>query len=200
MKIAPPKVILMSATLPTITQLPELYNSIVTNHPEMIVKSFVASEAKIGCALISSNGALYAPHITSKTVNEIKIIFSNGLSVPVEEKDCHEARDNDQKFTDFVFSKYVSAKDLIMEPGKLTGTYDKDYFRRVSRNLSIEKVHNVELSENLQNKVDLLMTKIDNLENIYNQHIPKIMENLDSLNKKMDTIYKKMVGNDNPTQ
>lgn len=129
--------------------------------------------------------------------NGIKVVFSNGLSVPVEEKDCHEARDKDQKFTDFIFAKYVSAKDLSMDPGKLAGTYDKDYFKRVSRNLSPENALKAELSEGLQNKVDLLMTKIDNLENIYNQHIPKIMENLDTLNKKMDFIYKKMVGENN---
>jgi tetrahydromethanopterin S-methyltransferase subunit G len=87
-----------------------------------------------------------------------------------------------------------------MEPGKLTGTYDKDYFRRVSRNLSTDKVPKAELSASLQNKVDLLMTKIDNLESIYNQHIPKIMENLDTLNKKMDFIYKKMVGDSTQNQ
>lgn len=128
--------------------------------------------------------------------NAIKVVFSNGLSVPVEEKDCHEARDKDLKFTDFIFSKYVSAKDLSMEPGKLTGTYDRDYFQRVSRNLSTDSDLKPELSANLQNKVDLLMAKIDNLEKIYNRHIPKIMENLNTLNKKMDFIYKKMVGED----
>lgn len=132
--------------------------------------------------------------------NGLKVLFSNGLSVPVEEKDCLEARDNDQKFTDFVFSKYVSANDLLMEPDKLSGIYDKDYFRRVSRNLSPQNTPNIELSSSLQNKVDMLMTKIDNLESIYNLHVPKIMENLDSLNRKMDLIYKKMLGSENPSQ
>lgn len=129
--------------------------------------------------------------------NGIKVVFSNGLSVPVEDKDCHDARESDQKFTDFIFSKYVSAKDLSMEPGKLSGSYDKDYFRRVSRNLSPQKDLNIELSSSIQTKVDLLMTKIDNLERVYNLHVPKILENLDSLNKKMDTIYKKMMENEN---
>lgn len=128
--------------------------------------------------------------------NGIKVVFSNGLSVPTEEKDCHEARDKGLKFTDFIFSKYVSAKDLAMDPGKLNKTYDKDYFRRVSRNILAGNVPKEKLSESLQNKVDLLMSKIDNLEKIYNEHIPKIMENLDTLNKKMDYVYKKMVGRD----
>lgn len=75
MKIAPPKIILMSSTLPTYYQLPELYDAILNNNPNMIIKSFVASEAKIGCALIDSNGSLYAPHLYSKTVDEIKCIL-----------------------------------------------------------------------------------------------------------------------------
>ncbi|AYV85622.1 MAG: hypothetical protein Satyrvirus26_11 [Satyrvirus sp.] len=76
MKIAPPKIILMSATLPTENQLSDLYGNIVKSHPGMVVKSFSSSEAKIGCALISSSGELFAPHIGSKTVDEIKYILS----------------------------------------------------------------------------------------------------------------------------
>lgn len=75
MKIAPPKIILMSSTLPTYVQLPELYDAILNDNPKMVIKSFVASEAKIGCALIDSNGSLYAPHLYSKTVDEIKCIL-----------------------------------------------------------------------------------------------------------------------------
>ncbi|XWV26974.1 hypothetical protein QJ857_gp0075 [Tupanvirus soda lake] len=76
MKIAPPKVILMSATLPTAEQLPEFYNAIVDSNPGMIVKSFASSEAKIGCALISSSGELYAPHMGCETVSDIEHILS----------------------------------------------------------------------------------------------------------------------------
>lgn len=72
MKIAPPKIILMSATLPTIDQLDIEYQSIIRNHPGMVCKSFTPTEAKIGCALISQSGKLFAPHIGCKTVDELK--------------------------------------------------------------------------------------------------------------------------------
>src|SRR3984885_8958206 len=69
MKIIPPRVILMSATLPTIEQFPE-YHKIAKNN--MIIKSFTSSEATIGCALISNKGKLFAPHFGAKTIDEIK--------------------------------------------------------------------------------------------------------------------------------
>lgn len=75
MKMSPPKIILMSATLPTANQLPDLYNAIKLKHPGMIIKSFSSSEAKIGCAIISSNGELYAPHIGCQSVDDIKHIL-----------------------------------------------------------------------------------------------------------------------------
>lgn len=76
MKIAPPKIILMSATLPTIEQIPHFYDEIIKSNPGMIIKSFAASEAKIGCAIISSTGELYAPHLGCKTVDDIIHVLS----------------------------------------------------------------------------------------------------------------------------
>ena len=76
MKIAPPKIILMSATLPTAEQLPEFYDWIVRNNHGMIVKSFASSEAKIGCALISNTGELFAPHMGCETISDIEHILS----------------------------------------------------------------------------------------------------------------------------
>lgn len=76
MKVAPPKIILMSATLPTAEQLPEFYGSIVNAHPNMVTRSFASSEAKIGCALISSVGELYAPHTGFETIDDIKHVLS----------------------------------------------------------------------------------------------------------------------------
>ncbi len=50
MKHAPPRTILMSATLPTEIQLHEFYNSVLEKNAGMILKSFASSEAKIGCS------------------------------------------------------------------------------------------------------------------------------------------------------
>ena len=76
MRLAPAKIILMSATLPTIEQTGNLYHSIIKSHPGMVVKSFSSTEAKIGCALISMTGTVYAPHHHAQTADEINHILS----------------------------------------------------------------------------------------------------------------------------
>ncbi len=76
MKLSPDKVILMSATLPTYEQLPDFYSKICDSHSGMIVKSFTSSEAKIGCALVSKSGKLYAPHHGAKTSTDIQNIIT----------------------------------------------------------------------------------------------------------------------------
>lgn len=75
MKVAPPKTMVMSATLPTYDQMPVFYHGIANNHPGMVIKSFSSSEARIGCALHSANGELYAPHCGCKTVEEVKKVI-----------------------------------------------------------------------------------------------------------------------------
>jgi hypothetical protein len=124
--------------------------------------------------------------------DEMKIMFKNGLLVPVVKQDCIDARNEDRKFTDYIFAKYISASDIVMDPEKITGSYDKDYFRKVSRNgPAVEKTQE-ELSRSFQSKVDLLVTKIENFESMYRKDLTKIMGNLDSLNVKMDYIYRKI--------
>ena len=75
MKISPSKIILMSATLPTVEQIPDFYKAILDSHHDMKLKSFSSAEAKIGCALISHQGEIYAPHIGSETIEDIKNVL-----------------------------------------------------------------------------------------------------------------------------
>lgn len=82
MKLAPPKIILMSATLPTMDQLPDFYQAIVNNNPGMVVKSFASVEAKIGCALVSKTGELYAPHSSCENIVDIQNILGTIKSNP----------------------------------------------------------------------------------------------------------------------
>ena len=124
--------------------------------------------------------------------NQMKIMFKNGLLVPVVKQDCIDARNEDRKFTDYIFEKYVSASDMVIDPDVISGSYDKDYFRKVSRNNPVEKKSQEELAQSFQSKVDLLVTKIENFESMYRRDLTKIMGNLESLNVKMDYIYKKI--------
>ncbi len=81
MKISPPRIILMSATLPAKNQLAEFYSKIGSRYDGLVIESFVSAEARIGCALISSTGQLYMPHSNATTVREIdqilKVIQTN---------------------------------------------------------------------------------------------------------------------------
>lgn len=75
-RILPSKIILMSSTLPTYEQFRVFYEAIRSANAEMVLGSFTASEAKIGCALISSSGELYAPHVGCTMIEEIIHILS----------------------------------------------------------------------------------------------------------------------------
>lgn len=123
---------------------------------------------------------------------DMKVVFSNGLTVPVVKQDCVEARGEDKKFTDHIFAKYVSTKDIVLDPSKITGTYDKDYFRRVSRNTPTSETPSGDLSQSVQSRVDLLVAKIENFESMYRKDVTKIMGNLESINVKIDIIYRKI--------
>ena len=83
MQIAPPKIMLMSATLPTTDQMPKFYESITAKHETMVTKSFASHEAKIGCSLISSSGELFTPHANATSPDQLKqvlkVIQSNPL-------------------------------------------------------------------------------------------------------------------------
>lgn len=83
MKLSPDKIILMSATLPTYEQLKPQYDLITNLHPKMYgstkkmnLTSFTSSEAKIGCALISKNGNLFAPHSNCTTVSDLVTVLN----------------------------------------------------------------------------------------------------------------------------
>ena len=74
MKILPDKSLIMSATLPTYEQLPKIYDASVSQ-TNAVIRSFSASDAKIGCALIDSDGYYYAPHFNSKCRNDLTQIL-----------------------------------------------------------------------------------------------------------------------------
>ena len=76
LRVCPNKIILMSATLPTYQQLPQLYDKVSQSKGSMIIKSFSSNEAKTGCSLISGSGNLYAPHDDCTTSTDIKQVLN----------------------------------------------------------------------------------------------------------------------------
>ena len=44
--------------------------------------------------------------------SQINVIYSNGLSRPIELEECHLAMSRGNKISDYIFSRYISARDI----------------------------------------------------------------------------------------
>jgi len=66
MRIAPPRTIKASGTMPSLTEMPVFYNKIakkyIVDNTEIHMKSFTSSDFQIGCHLIRKNGTCFLPH------------------------------------------------------------------------------------------------------------------------------------------
>lgn len=80
MKMIPSQILLMSATLPRYQELKDFYDRILSLHSDMKLGLFQTSETKIGCAIIQSDGRLYAPHSGCNTISHVKSVI-NAVSV-----------------------------------------------------------------------------------------------------------------------
>ena len=126
----------------------------------------------------------------------ITILFSNGLAMELEPEECVSAMKTEMRLSSYIFSKYPSAVDYNIETDVLMGTYGRKTAESEERNeepVRSSPLHERVDGKSLQTKVDLLVTKIDRLEKMYNETIPKITKGIDDLKEKMDFLYKKMI-------
>lgn len=75
--------ILMSATMPMIEEMSsddptnlDLYDKILKSNSNLQMRCFSSTEAKIGCALVSSSGELFFPHMGCKTADDIRRVIN----------------------------------------------------------------------------------------------------------------------------
>lgn len=127
---------------------------------------------------------------------KITVMFSNGLAMELDPDECVSAMKSDMRLSSYIFSKYPSAVDFNIDSDALVGMYIKP--RRQAESSIIESTSSAPISprdptDSMQMKVDLLITKIDRLERMYSETIPRISKGLDDLKAKMDFLYKKMV-------
>ncbi len=126
----------------------------------------------------------------------ITILFSNGLVMELEPDECVSAMKTEMRLSSYIFSKYPSAVDYNIDTDRVVGTYGrKNSDKEEAREEQVRSSPLRDMSDgrSLQTKVDLLVTKIDRLEKMYNETIPKITKGLDDLKEKMDFLYKKMI-------
>lgn len=127
---------------------------------------------------------------------KVTVLFSNGLAMELEPDECVSAMKTEMRLSSYIFSKYPSAVDFNIETDVLLGTHGRK--SPEMEGMKEEPVRSSPLREkmeggSLQTKVDLLVTKIDRLEKMYNETIPKITKGIDDLKEKMDFLYKKMI-------
>ncbi len=126
----------------------------------------------------------------------ITILFSNGLAMELEPDECISAMKTEMRLSSYIFSKYPSAVDYNIDTVGVVGTYGRknvDKEGAKEEQVRSSPLRDMSDGRSLQTKVDLLVTKIDRLEKMYNETIPKITRGLDDLKEKMDFLYKKMI-------
>lgn len=127
----------------------------------------------------------------------ISVLFSNGLAIELDPDECVSAMDADMKLSSYIFNKYPSAVDYNIETDNVLGTFGKREREQEHKPIAPDKpeeIGSTPLQDNsLQQRVDLLVSKIDRLERMYNDTIPKISQGIDELKAKMDYLYRKMI-------
>lgn len=126
---------------------------------------------------------------------KITIMFSNGLAMELDPDECFSAMKSDMRLSSYIFSKYPSAVDFNLETDSFSGNFarsegDETFERNEIRSTPLHDSLN---GENMKLKVDLLINKVDKLEKMYNETIPKISKGIDELKSKMDYLYKKLI-------
>lgn len=131
------------------------------------------------------------------SVANIKVIFSNGLSMTLEPEECQRAMARGVKLSDFIFSRYISARDFELRSSETMGTRNFGVFTdsvndQQNTNTNLTPMSNSELRE----RVEFLMKKVESLEQIgaiYAENIPAMARDVNDLKEKVDKIYKRMI-------
>lgn len=130
------------------------------------------------------------------SVSKISIIYSNGLATKLEPEECHVAMSRGVKISDYIFSHYVSARDFEI-------TDESQDFKEVSASeatrkddLPDEPVFTTLSPAALNERINFLLRKVENLEKIekiYTDNIPRIVNDMNDLKDKVNKIYKVLV-------
>lgn len=128
----------------------------------------------------------------------IRVIFTNGLSKPLDPEECHYAMSRGMKLSDYIFSRYISARDFEIEDSNVIGTRSLGIYSETAKEELTPRRSFTELTPGeLRERIEFLMKKVETIErigNIYAQNIPKMARDVNDMKAKMDLIYKKVIG------
>ncbi len=122
---------------------------------------------------------------------QIRIIYSNGLRETLDPQICYRALQKGQKLSEYIFANFVSARDYqILEPNTV-GTLDGISPDSAQIPLADQKLDPQSIV--LPSKgAEILMAKIDRLERIYMETIPKISKDIRDIKETLDQLSKKI--------
>lgn len=128
------------------------------------------------------------------SVARISVIFTNGLSKELEPEECVYAQARGITLSSYIFSHYVSAKDFEIKAINTMGSRNKGYLTSEQDDKQSDGEYLTPLSvEELNEKVEFLMKRVENLERIemvFAENIPKMARDMNDLKEKIDRIYR----------
>lgn len=129
-------------------------------------------------------------------VTDVKVIFSNGLSKVLEKDECHYAMSKGMKLSDYIFSKYVSAKDFELEASEFVGSTNFGIYTDVAiKDKEQNEFKSSGIKSDLEQKIDALMESINTIEKyhtVFAENIPKMARDINDLKEKIDKMQKKL--------
>ena len=129
-------------------------------------------------------------------VTDVKVIFSNGLSKVLDRDECHYAMSRGMKLSDYIFSRYVSARDFELDSAEFSGSTNFGIFSDVAIKEKDEREFNsTGLKSELERKVDSLMdsiSKIEKYHTVFAENIPKMARDINDLKERLDSLQKKL--------
>lgn len=124
---------------------------------------------------------------------KVTIMFSNGLAMELDPDECVSAMKSEMRLSSYIFSKYPSAVDFNLEGDALAGNYIRNSEVGPDKKAANNGYINTFNQDEVQDRVNHLIDKVDQLEKMYNETIPKISKGMEELKSKMDFIYKKLI-------
>jgi hypothetical protein len=121
----------------------------------------------------------------------IKVVFINGAIKDLEEWECKYAIEREMKLSDYIFSKYYTARDFMLDLTKPVGIYAKD-----SSQVPVSKEKEKVAVEVLQTRVEHLIKVVDHMNKVYAEKLPKIANDISEINGKLELLYNKIMEND----
>lgn len=129
-------------------------------------------------------------------ITDVKVIFSNGLSKVLEKSECHYAMSRSMKLSDYIFSKYVSAKDFELETSEFAGSTNFGIYTDVAiKEKEKSEFNDSIIKSELEQKIDALMESISTIEKyhtVFAENIPKMARDINDLKEKIDRMQKKL--------